>query len=93
MLAPGTPKDPIQVIDVRDLAVWMMTLVQSRTTGYFNAVSPPGAFTMGDIVLGCGIWRWMALPIERPPMPNMQRWYDALTKRPAYRKTVMLPLT
>ena len=50
MLAPGTPQDPIQVIDVRDLAAWMMTLVRARTTGYFNAVSPPGAFTMGDLI-------------------------------------------
>jgi 2'-hydroxyisoflavone reductase len=50
MLAPGTPQDPIQIIDVRDLASWMMALVQSRTTGYFNAVSPPGAFTMGDLI-------------------------------------------
>lgn len=50
MLAPGSPQDPIQIIDVRDLAVWMMALVQSRTTGYFNAVSPPGAFTMGDLI-------------------------------------------
>jgi 2'-hydroxyisoflavone reductase len=50
MLAPGTPKDPIQVIDVRDLASFMMTLVESRTNGVFNAVSPPRAFTMGDLV-------------------------------------------
>ena len=50
MLAPGTPKDPVQVIDVRDLATWMMSLVEARTNGYFNAVSPPGAFTMGDLV-------------------------------------------
>jgi 2'-hydroxyisoflavone reductase len=50
MLAPGSPKDPIQIIDVRDLASWMMALVESRTTGYFNAVSPPGAFTMGDLI-------------------------------------------
>src|ERR1700674_2335271 len=39
MLAPGTPHDPIQIIDVRDLAAWMMKLVESRTKGYFNAVS------------------------------------------------------
>jgi 2'-hydroxyisoflavone reductase len=50
MLAPGTPQDPIQIIDVRDLAVWMMSLVRARTTGYFNAVSPPGAFTMGALI-------------------------------------------
>jgi nucleoside-diphosphate-sugar epimerase len=50
MLAPGTPKDPVQVIDVRDLATWTMGLVEARTNGYFNAVSPPGAFTMGDLV-------------------------------------------
>jgi glutathione S-transferase len=49
--------------------------------------------TMGDIALGCGIWRWMALPIERAPLPNVQRWFDSLAQRPAYRKTVMLPLT
>lgn len=51
------------------------------------------AFTIGDIPLGCGVWRWMALPIERPEMPNVQRWFDSLTLRPAYKKTVMLPLS
>ena len=50
------------------------------------------AFTMGDIALGCGAWRWMALPIERPPLANVQRWFDLLTLRAAYRKFVMLPL-
>src|SRR5580692_13142537 len=50
MLAPGTPHDPVQVIDVRGLSAWMMKLVEARTNGYFNAVSPPGAFTMGDLV-------------------------------------------
>ena len=39
--------------------------------------------TMGDIPLGAGIWRWMALPIERPPLPNVQRWFDTLAARPA----------
>ena len=26
-------------------------------------------FTVGDIALGAGIWRWMAMPIERPARP------------------------
>jgi 2'-hydroxyisoflavone reductase len=50
MMAPGTPHDPIQIIDVRDLTLWMMKMAQQRITGYFNAVSPPRAFTMGDVV-------------------------------------------
>jgi 2'-hydroxyisoflavone reductase len=53
MLAPGTPEDPIQIIDVRDLAAWMMHLVEARTNGYFNAVSPPRAFTMGGLISAC----------------------------------------
>ena len=50
-------------------------------------------FTMGDIAVGCAAWRWMALPIERPLLPNFQRWFDALATRPAYRRVVMLPLS
>jgi 2'-hydroxyisoflavone reductase len=50
MLAPGTPQDPIQVIDVRDLTRWMMELVEARTKGCFNADSPPGEFTMGALL-------------------------------------------
>jgi glutathione S-transferase len=51
------------------------------------------SFTMGDIALGCAVWRWMALPIERPQLPNLQRWFDRLAQRPAYRTVVMHPLT
>ena len=50
MLAPGTPRDPIQVIDVRDLTAWMLALADTQATGNFNAVSPPGALTMGDLI-------------------------------------------
>jgi glutathione S-transferase len=50
-------------------------------------------FTMGDIPLGCAVWRWMMLPIERQPSPNVQRWFDGLTRRQAYNEIVMQPLT
>ena len=50
MLAPGTPGDPIQVIDVRDLTSFMMTLVERRTNGVFNTDSAPRAFTMGQLI-------------------------------------------
>lgn len=53
MLAPGTSQDPIQIIDVRDLAAWMMRLVDRRANGIYNAVSGPRQYTMGDIIDAC----------------------------------------
>jgi len=50
MAVPGTPADPIQIVDVRDLAAFMMDLVDARVDGTFNAVTPPGAITMGALM-------------------------------------------
>lgn len=50
-------------------------------------------FTMADIALGCPAWRWFAMPIERPVLPSLQRWFVALTSRSAYARVVMLPLS
>ncbi|MDF2642507.1 MAG: glutathione S-transferase [Pseudomonas sp.] len=51
------------------------------------------AFGMGDVPLGCFAYAWFEMPIERPPLPHLQAWYERLTLRPAYRKAVMTPLT
>lgn len=53
VLAPGTPGDPIQIIDVRDLGAWLVTLVENRTMGLFNAVGPGEALTMGGVLDRC----------------------------------------
>jgi 2'-hydroxyisoflavone reductase len=50
MLAPGTPRDRIQIIDARDLAAFALDTLEHRAYGTFNVVSPPGMFTMGDVV-------------------------------------------
>lgn len=50
MLCPGKPTDGIQIIDVRDLAAFALDTLERRTMGIFNVVSPPGKFTMGDVV-------------------------------------------
>ncbi len=50
MLAPGTAADPIQYIDVRDLARFVIGCVEAPTPGTFNACSPPGFATMGGLL-------------------------------------------
>ncbi|VTS24442.1 Glutathione S-transferase GstB [Streptococcus dysgalactiae subsp. equisimilis] len=39
-------------------------------------------FGMGDIPLGCFIYAWFEMPIERPPLPHLEAWYLRLRERP-----------
>ncbi|MGQ0581322.1 MAG: glutathione S-transferase family protein [Reyranella sp.] len=50
-------------------------------------------FTMGDIPVGCFAYRWYALDIERPALPNVKAWYERLATRPAYAEHVMVKMT
>lgn len=46
VLAPGRRDDPVQIIDVRDLAEWMVRLLEERRSGVFNAAGPRDVLTM-----------------------------------------------
>lgn len=49
-------------------------------------------FSTADIPLGCVYWRYQNLDIQRPSLPNLDRWFGSLKDRPAYRQWVMVPL-
>ena len=53
VLAPGTPEQPIQVIDARDLAAWTIHLVEREETGIYNATGPDYALTLGAVLETC----------------------------------------
>lgn len=40
VLAPGTPADPVQFIDVRDLGEWTVKVIEDKTVGVYNATGP-----------------------------------------------------
>jgi len=41
VIAPGEPDDPVQVIDARDLAAWIVDACEAHTTGVFDGTSAP----------------------------------------------------
>ena len=49
--------------------------------------------TIADIPLGIATYRWCALDISRPTLPNVERWHRLLQERPAYQQYVVQPLT
>jgi nucleoside-diphosphate-sugar epimerase len=63
VLAGGLPTDIVQVIDVRDLAAWVVRAAEEGLTGTFDGVGP--AMTVGDLLTDCTIgldvtpaWVW-----------------------------------
>ncbi|MGY6275270.1 glutathione S-transferase family protein [Methylomonas sp. MgM2] len=49
------------------------------------------AFTMGDIPVATSLYRYFEMGVPTPEIPNVRRWYQALTKRKAYRENIMVP--
>ncbi len=50
VLAPNSPADFVQVIDVRDLANFIVGCLERRTTGIYNADGPQAGLTIGRLV-------------------------------------------
>jgi 2'-hydroxyisoflavone reductase len=53
VLAPGPRDLPLQYIDVRDLADWMLLAAERGLGGAYNLVSRPGHTTMGELLETC----------------------------------------
>ncbi|WP_206336110.1 NAD-dependent epimerase/dehydratase family protein [Streptomyces torulosus] len=53
VLAPGPRDLPLQYIDVRDLAGWVLDAVERGASGAYDVVGPPGATTMGELLDAC----------------------------------------
>ena len=89
VLAPGTPEDPIQIIDVRDLGDWLVHLAENDITGDFDAVGPPVGLTIGNLLGTCKVaslsnakltWVDAALLKENKVSPwgDMPVWFPPL---------------
>lgn len=51
VLAPGAPERPVQLIDARDLAAFVVEMTAARRTGVFNAVGAD--LTWGEMLAAC----------------------------------------
>lgn len=77
VLAPGHPDDPMQVLDVRDLAAFHVDAIEAGRTGVLDAAGPPA--TMGavldQVAAGVGVdvtFRWV--PGEVLEAEGIQPW-------------------
>ncbi len=52
VMAPGNPTDHVQIIDVRDLASWMVRMGEDNASGVYNATGPASPMTMAEMLYG-----------------------------------------
>lgn len=53
ILAPAPAGAPVQLIDVRDLAAWIIRATRARHTGPFNVTGPAQPLTMAQMLQAC----------------------------------------
>jgi nucleoside-diphosphate-sugar epimerase len=53
VLAPVGPNEPCQFIDVRDIAKWIIHMIQTKAIGRYNACGPDDAYTFGQLLETC----------------------------------------
>jgi glutathione S-transferase len=89
---PPAQRDATQIeADLASTAA-LWTLLDQHLQGRFFLENE--RFTLADIVLGSFARRWYGLEgVERPTLPNLDRWYQRLAQRQGFRKYIDLPLT
>jgi 2'-hydroxyisoflavone reductase len=55
VLAPGRPDRYVQFIDARDLAEWIVTMIERKETGVYNANGLPHTVTMENVLDECKV--------------------------------------
>jgi len=50
MLAPGPPEAPVQLIDTRDLAAFMVDRIEANDTGTYGVAGPAAPLTMREVL-------------------------------------------
>ncbi len=53
VLCPGDGSDPVQIVDVRDLAAWTIEMAERRESGVYNAVGPASPLRAREMIEAC----------------------------------------
>jgi len=74
--APGRPDRPLQVVDARDLADFLLHLAQERTAGAFNGTAPIGQTTMEELLRAAGDADLRWIPDDKLEAAGVEPWVE-----------------
>ena len=89
---PPEKRDAAAIKASQEKTVTAMLMLEQRL-GKTDYVAGPN-FSYGDIPVGVMCYRYRQLVPDRPKTPNLDRWYDAISKRKAFHDGVgSIPLS
>ena len=85
VLGPGSPASPLQFIDARDLARWILDSIEQGRTGIYNTTGPAAPLSMYEFLETCRLetgsnarFRWVddhfLLSAGLTPMMDLPLW-------------------
>ena len=80
-------RDPAKIVALRDEAHATLSILDGHLADRDYVCGD--SFTMGDIPVGCVVYRYFNVDVDRPALHNVEAWYQRLSERPAYRDHVM----
>ena len=80
-------RDPDKIAGLRDEAHQALTILDQHLSD--RSYICGDNFTMADIPMGCVAYRYFNVEVDRPPLPNVEAWYDRLSARKPYQDHVM----
>ena len=80
-------RDKTKINALRDEAVKALKLLDEYLEDKLFIAG--NTFSMGDIPIGCVVYRYLTVDVDRPDLRHIQEWYERLSERPAYKKHVM----
>jgi glutathione S-transferase len=88
---PEERRDMTALEAARQEAIRCWTIAESRIAA--NGFLADRHLTLADFGNGILVHRWFEYPIERPELPALRAWYDALCSRPGYQRHVLGPVS
>jgi nucleoside-diphosphate-sugar epimerase len=97
---PGDPRQPVQIVDARDLARLVVQLLTDDRPGCFHAVGPATPVTLGELVGTCARVAGTAVDIVPVPLgsaspffPLIRTNWPSQQRSPARARAAGLPAT
>lgn len=78
---PGSPAQPVQFVDSRDLASLIVTLIEDERGGAFHAVGPAEPVTLGEVIEACARLAGTTVEPVAVPLEAVPRFFP-LTRAP-----------